>query len=96
MTTTPTPPANWTQVPSWQVTRELLRSWGFAVASCPTSHEEHKGQEFGKARHAAWAAGWVVLASEPEAERVRRATAARERLEAGRAAAAAWVAAQAA
>lgn len=57
----PTPPDGWDRVPSGLVTRAMLRSWGFEVAACSASHESHKGEEFGKAAHAAWCLGWTVL-----------------------------------
>jgi hypothetical protein len=58
------------QVPSWQVTSEMLAAWGFPVQvtdKCVgTKVIVAEGMPFGKALHAAWAAGFVRIAVTPE------------------------------
>lgn len=59
------------QVPSWQVTITMLESWGFPVEKrdkcVGMQMVERPGMPFGKALHAAWAAGFVRIAAIPEA-----------------------------
>lgn len=66
----PTPPASHEPVRSCHVTPAMLRSWGFAVAGHVTTHDEWlKGEEFGKARHAAMWLGWSLDSHHQEHER---------------------------
>jgi hypothetical protein len=59
-----------TPVPSWQVTADMLNDWGFPVEvrdKCVgMAFVEKAGMPFGKALHAAWAAGFVRIAVTPE------------------------------
>lgn len=59
------------QVPSWAVTSEMLASWGFPVEvtdKCVgTKFVVTEGMPWGRAVHAAWAAGFVRIAAMPEA-----------------------------
>lgn len=58
------------QVPSWQVTAQMLEAWGFPVEKrdkCVGMQMiERKGMTFGRALHAAWGAGFVRIESMPE------------------------------
>lgn len=58
------------QVPSWAVTAEQLEAWGFQIeitGKCVGMHFiERPGMTFGRAVHAAWAAGFVRIAACPE------------------------------
>lgn len=64
------------QVLSWQVTSEMLEAWGFPLQRTDkcvgTKVVIAEGMTFGKALHAAWAAGHVRMAALPEAERERQ------------------------
>jgi hypothetical protein len=65
-----TAPANHVPVPSWQVTGEMLTAWGFPVQvtdKCVGSKVVvTEGTSRSEAMHAAWAAGFVRIASMPE------------------------------
>ena len=66
----PTPPEGHVKVRSCNVTREMLREWGFEVRDCRTGHGTiTAGPEFSQARHAAWLAGFTVLSGHREHER---------------------------
>ena len=73
-------PEGFEPVPSWAVTADMLRSWGFPVRSVEKSMGEvwevHAGAKLHEAKHAAFCAGFVnVSPCLPEAERERRAAA---------------------
>jgi hypothetical protein len=73
-------PEGFEAVPSWAVSAEQLRAWGFPVREVVHSMgSEHVVREgvfsFSQARHAAWAAGFVEVRSMPAAERERRSAA---------------------
>lgn len=57
-------------VPSWQVTEAMLAEWGFPVRKtdkCVGSKiVVSEGLTFGRALHAAWAAGFVRITAMPE------------------------------
>jgi hypothetical protein len=59
------------QVLSWQVTDTMLAAWGFPVERTDkvvgSKFVVQAGLPFGKALHAAWAAGFVRMAAIPEA-----------------------------
>jgi hypothetical protein len=58
------------QVPSWQVTGEMLAAWGFPVQTTDKcvgmKMVVNEGMRAGAAVHAAWAAGHVRMAAKPE------------------------------
>lgn len=64
------------QVPSWQVTTDMLDAWGFPVRRTEkvvgSQTITQRGMAFHEAKHAAWAAGFVRIESMPDAERARR------------------------
>jgi hypothetical protein len=72
------------QVPSWQVTKAMLEAWGFRVRvtdKCVgTTVVVSEGLPFGKALHAAWAAGHVRMAAMPDDVAETRHAAGRERI----------------
>jgi hypothetical protein len=72
------------QVPSWQVTGEMLAEWGFPVQVTDkvvgTKVVVQEGMPSGKALHAAWAAGHVRMAAMPEHVRQAQMAAGRERI----------------
>lgn len=58
------------QVPSWRVTVAMLAGWGFPVEKrdkcAGMGFVVSEGMTFGRALHAAWAAGHVRIAVTPE------------------------------
>jgi hypothetical protein len=66
----PTPPAGHVRVPSWQVTAAQCNAWGFPVRETEqemgSTHVIREGVEFRVARWQAVAAGFAVVAIEPE------------------------------
>jgi hypothetical protein len=72
------------QVPSWGVTEAMLVAWGFPVEKTDkvvgTKVVVRPGMTFHKAKHEAWAAGFVRMAAIPESEAERRRGTHRERL----------------
>lgn len=72
---TPMPPEGHVKVRSCDVTREMLREWGFPCRDCPTGHGTiTTGPSFESARHEAWGAGFTILSSHREHERTWTAT----------------------
>jgi hypothetical protein len=72
------------QVPSWQVTADMLNAWGFPVRvtdKCVgTKIVVSEGMRFSVAVHAAWAAGHVRMAAIAEQVAQARHAAGRERI----------------
>ena len=69
----PTAPEGFEKVPSWKVTAEMLRCWGFPVKEvgqvCGSKTVLVEGDDHNEALRKAIRAGFAVLRSTPDSER---------------------------